>query len=125
MATDAYKPIRERATITYEHNGVWNGYTIEVANVQEVSFLPDEYYLRFIFWEGDEDTACIEEIIELEVEYVRKHLRPRAGFCFCKDNPRYHFAAGPVRAALAKVDSRLVEEVANIAAAHARIETNL
>lgn len=107
---------RERATIVETVNGVWRGYTVEVAPATEHDErFPraelDGWKVRFVHWEGfdDESSCSIVDIVEVDASWVIAKLRPRAGLVVRSGHYRsgYHrYATAPVRAALDELERR-------------------
>ena len=106
--------VRDRATpyVLPNDDGVWRGYTVEVADLRDEhsnrDLTPALLAIRFVFWEGfdDEESVSVLDIWQLDFDYVR--ARPcgfQRGFQF----NGFRFAAAPVRAALAEADRRLAE----------------
>ena len=70
-----YDP-REGKTIYEERNGIWRGYSIDECRDERTGLRNGN--LRIVLWEGDEESATIYNIFEIEASWVEKRLRPKA-----------------------------------------------
>lgn len=103
-------------TMISDENGIGRGYRIEATRDDRGNPRP---VIRFVLYELDEADELgrrrrvIEDIVELDLKYVEKQLRPRAGLRLSWLKTRWgidRIAAEPILAAIAEHRRRITEE---------------